>query len=596
MTKKHLKRNITKRTTFNKKTRKINRRNHTRKIKYGGDEALVELQKKKTDFRRRLKDLVIQIGNKNNSRNKIKDGINLLIQFFNNNKNMINTLIPVSRTGKYVDKETGNEPIVDFVSPVLFIFDNLADSNLITDKDIIRILNAYFINGGNMSNMSSRFKLKPFKNELNKKRINNIRILLDKSNSFHIIEDGLDEETKEQLVELIPNEQQINSDKKTEPVIQEETIVIQKELLIQEETKFPKLQLPSSLPTNHNIGYDTTTVPEFWKPIFPGDELLKIRDTFMRFYEIDKYKDENYVKKVKICDLLESIIPGYYTKYALFGRETFKTVTNINILNCFITLFYGIILQKLYETRQEFLFIFKGGRAIQLSLNGIPDIGKYFSEDTDILIIPNKYQGVTGIYDLEKMENLSEHIGYLVKWIFPQEMNVFISLPSNPKNTNKEITKLLYNDNRLFVPLSDIGFGEINEDIRHFFDTLDFSPLFINQFETIALFITPTLDDMLAEKLFYYSKYLKMKDMIIKKEHIMDQNYVNLTVQECDYILYKFKRSIIKLVEVILKRDYVDVTDINEKDSSRIILRNILKNYEDYSNQEKEEIVMSIFP
>jgi hypothetical protein len=593
MTKKYLKRNITRRKKNNKKTRKMNRRNSTKKIKYGGDEALVELYKQKTLFRRRFKDLIIQIANKNNSRNKIKDGINLLIQFFNNNRNMINTLIPVSSSGKYIDKETGNEPIVDFVSPVIYILDTLSYSNLITDKDIIRILNAYFLNGGNMNNMSSRFKLTPFKNELNKKRINNIRLLLDKSNSFHIIEDGLDEQTKEQLVELIPNEQKIDSEK----AMPEETSIIQEkeEPIIQEEHKFPKLQLPYSLPTNNDVGYDRTLVPEFWKPIFQGDQLLKIREIFMRIYESDRYTSD-VQKQIKICNLLETIIPGYWTKYTLDFRETAKTLVNVNILNCFITLFYGIILQRLYETKQEYLFIFKGGRALQLSLNGIPDIGKYFSEDTDILIIPNKYQGVAGVYDLEKMENLSEHIAYLVKWIFPPEINVFISLPSNPKNTNKEITKLLYNDNKLFKPLSDIGFGEINEDIRQFFDTLVFSPLFINQFETIGLFITPTLDDMLAEKLFYYSKYLKMKGMIERKEPIMDQNYVNLTDEECERMLLKFKRAILKLVEAILKRDYVDVTDLNEKDSSRIILRSILKKYEDYSNQEKEEIVISIFP
>ena len=61
-------------------------------------------------------------------------------------------------------------------------------------------------NGGNFNNLSSRFKLSPFKNELNKGRIENIKMLLNKSNAFHIIEDGLDEETKTQLVQLIPND------------------------------------------------------------------------------------------------------------------------------------------------------------------------------------------------------------------------------------------------------------------------------------------------------------------------------------------------------------------------------------------------------
>jgi hypothetical protein len=520
----------------------------------------------------------------------VKEGINSLINFFKNN-NMINTLIPISSNDKYVDKETGIVPIIDFVSPVIFIFDNL--SGIIPDKDIIRILNSYFINGGNFNNMSSRFKISPFKNELNKKRINNIKILLDKSNIFHIIEDGLDDKTKNQISELIPNDQKIITEPEVELTKEQEP---EEQEPKEQEPETPLLQLPYPLPENNDIGYDRNVPPEFWKPIFKnGEELLQIREKFMGFYEFDRYTS-NIQKQVKICNLLETIIPGYWTKYTLDFRETAKTLINVNILNCFITLLYGLILFKLYKSKQKYIFIFKGGRALQLSLNNISDIGKYFSEDTDILIIPNNFEGVISNYDLENMENLSEHIAYLIKWMIPQEINLFVSLPTNPKNTNKDITKILYNDGKLFKALSDIGFGEINEDIRKYFDILDFSPFYINQFELNALFITPTLDDMLAEKLFYYAKYSKFKDMINRKEPILEQDYINLTQEECDRILFKFKRAILKLVEAILKRDYSDVTDLQTRDSSKLILRGFIKNFDDYTNQEKEDIIINIFP
>jgi hypothetical protein len=120
--------------------------------------------------------------------------------------------------------------------------------------------------------------------------------------------------------------------------------------------------------------------------------------------------------------------------------------------------------------------------------------------------------------------------------------------------------------------------------------------LYVDDFETIALFITPTLDDMLAEKLFYYAKYLKFKGMITRREQIMDQEYSNLTIEECDRILFKFKRAILKLVQAILKRDYSDVTDLNSKESAKLILREFIRDYKDYTNQEKEDIVISIFP
>ena len=111
---------------------------------------------------------------------------------------MINTLIPVTDTGKYIekDKQTATEKIVDYVSPVIFILDNLTGIELLWEKEIVRILNAYFIDGGNFNNLSSRFKESPFEHEVNKTRVNNIKLLLDKSNPFHIMEEGLDENTK----------------------------------------------------------------------------------------------------------------------------------------------------------------------------------------------------------------------------------------------------------------------------------------------------------------------------------------------------------------------------------------------------------------
>jgi hypothetical protein len=616
MTKRKIKKHLTKRknvinctrvingTRVKKCTRKINKIMITRKNKRGGEPS--EEYKQKNLFRRGFNNFIIQISNKKN----IKQAVNSIISTFEKNK-LINTLIPVTIEGKPVDKETyslAKRPVAiyDFVSPITVILDNL--TGILSDEDIIRILNVYFLNGGNFNNLSSRFKESPFKHEVKKNRINNIKMLLNKSNPFHIIEDGLDEETKIKLAELIPNEQQITSHEPVaieeqiaieEPVTQkpvtiEEQIAMEEPVLKPESITNEKLILPSPLPQDNTVGYDRTVVPDFWKPIFKnGEELLQIREKFMGIYEIDRYTSD-IKKRIKICDLLETIIPSYLTKYTLDYRETVKTLINVNILNCFITLFYGMILYKLYETKQDFLFIFKGGRALQLSLVDIADIGQYFSEDTDILIIPNSSERVS--YDLEKMENLSEHIAYLIKWMIPDEINVFISLPTNPKNTNKDITKILYNDNKLFKALSDIGFGEIHEDIRKFFDNLSYSPFYLDEFQSSALFITPTLDDMLAEKLFYYAKYLKYREMIHKREPIMEQEYSNLTMEECDRILFKFKRAIVKLVEAILKRDYSDVTDLNTKDSAKLILREFISDYKDYTNQEKEDIVLSIFP
>jgi hypothetical protein len=601
------------RYTKKKSKKPLRKGRKSRKMKYGGDSIpeIVERQARKNRFRNNFKDLIIQITNKKN----INQAINSIISSFNNNENMINTLIPVSAAGKPLDVKTysSRNPVVDFVSPVMVIFDNL--TGIVKDIDLIRLLNAYFINGGNFNLNSSRFKITPFENEVNKARIENIKILLNQSNQFHIIEDGLNDETKRKLSELIPNEQQINL---TSPIQQLDVSPIP-------EAPLPNLILPYPLPDNNEIGYDRSVAPEFWKPMFEnGEELLAFRETFMNMYQDDKYKDD-ISKRFKICDLLEKVFPGYFTKYSLSESETVKTLVNMNISSCIITLLYGIITYKLYEYKQDYLILFKGGRAIQLSVIDIPNVLKYFSEDADILIIPNKT--INSIYNTEKMENLSGHIAYLVKWFIPDDINIVVSLSSNPKNQNKEITKILYNDANLYKALSDIGFGEMKEDIIRYFEAPIYSPFYIDQFETISLFITPTIDDMLSEKLYFYAKYSHMKYRLKNHESITEKGYEKINEDTCNFYMYKFNKAIKQLVNSTLKRDYVNLDIVNSVDdesklimpdtvpnlktykreekekmykneasTARLLLRGIITNFDDYSIEEKERIIHELYP
>ena len=568
-----------------RKTKKGLKKNRaTRKIKYGGEpnEELQRQQKLKNLFRRTFNNFIIQIRNKKNQKQGVKD----LLKMFENNL-QINTLIPITESGRPIDKETysiAKKPvqIYDFVSPVTVMLDNLTDS--ISREDIIKILDEYYKNGGNFNNLSSRFKESPIEHEIKKQNVENVRLLLDKANPFHIIEDGLSEETKTKLAELIPNEQAIQSQPETSP--EPETTQVQPELPL------PKLELPSPLPQDNAVGYDRSTAPEFWNTIFDQGELIAIRETFMGMYEFDRYTSDQQ-KRFKICDLLEKLFPGYLTRYALIYGENAKTLVNMNILNCFITLLYGIVLYKLYETKQDYLFIFKGGRAIQLSLVDIVGVKKYFSEDTDILIVPNRTQNAS--YDLVKMENLSGHIAYLIKWFIPEEINIVVSLPTNPKNSNKEITKVLYNDDKLYKPLSDIGFGEMKADIKKYFEDLAYFPFYLDNFEVITLFITPTIDDMLAEKLYFFAKYFILKDKLSKSQQIIERGYENITEQDCEHYMLKFRRAILHLVDSIILRDYRGTLGMGKKEMQRLILRGIIGHFDDYSNEEKQHIIEDLY-
>ena len=564
-------RRTVKRAHKSRRVRHKKRAATVKRNKHGGE--MTDEYKQKNAFRRTLHALVSQIAGRNASRNKVKDGITALVRFFDRNP-QINTLVPVSMTGDYVDKLTSHIAVVDFVSPVTFMLDHLDG---MPDKDIVRILTAYFTNGGNFNGLSSRFKESPFVHEVKKQRVHNVRLLLNRAHPFHIIEDGLDEVTKDTLAQLIPNQQRIQPPATPDPI-----------------TSPPRVQLtlPTPIP---ETGYDRSVAPAFWSPLFPdGEELMQIRDSFMGLYEHDRYTSD-VSKRFSICSLLERMVPSYLTRYTLEFRESPKTLVNVNVANCFITLLYGMVLYRLYDTQQDYLFIFKGGRALQLSLVDIADVGQYFSEDTDILIVPNPTEPASR-YDADKMTNLSEHIAYLVKWMMPEDISILVSLSTNPKNTNKDITKLLYNDGRLFKALSDIGFGEIHDDVQRFFDHYVYSPMYADHFETTALFITPTLDDMLAEKLFFYSLYFRFQTMLERREPILQEEYASLTREQCAHFLLKFKRAILKLVDAVLRKEYAGATDIVQLDSKKIIVREILQGYHDFANEDKELIVSSLYP
>lgn len=590
-------------TRKNKKTKRNGKRNRiTRKNKRGGiSEKYQQMNNYRTDFINSLNRI-----NNRSSRNAIKDFRGILIGLFRNRNELINVLIPITESGEPVlfrdiSAPDNTKKVFDYVSQIIVIFNKL--SNILTQKDFVLIFNSYFTNGGNFNSLSSRFKLSPFKNELNKQRVDNVRMLLDNENPFHIIEDGLDEETKMQLARLIPNEQRIEA----EPELVDEHIpepepeaVVERvpepepEPIPAQVVAYPKLDFNYPLPTNNEEGYDREVPPEFWKPIFNnGEQLLQIRDIFTRIYELSKYTTDTERRPNIICNILERIVPSYSTPNALNFGQTPKTFVTLNILNCFITLLFGMILSRLYETKQDFLFFFKGGRALQLSLVNIPDLVKYASEDADILIIPNKSEGIS--YDKNKMENLSSHIGYLVKWFIPQDINIMVILPTNPKNLNKDITKLIYNDNKLFKALSDIGFGEISQDIKKYFDDLLFDNFNIEEFNSLALFIIPTIDDMLSEKLYFFSKYFIFNEKLKRNEPINEIGYTNLTSEECQFYMTKFKKAILKLVEATIKKDYKDTVGLDEKETSKLILRGIIGNFDDYSNEEKESIIMGIY-
>jgi hypothetical protein len=229
-------------------------------------------------------------------------------------------------------------------------------------------------------------------------------------------------------------------------------------------------------------------------------------------------------------------------------------------------------------------------------------------------------------YNLEKMQNLSGHIAYLVKWFIPSDINIIVSLSSNPNNQNKEITKVIYADDIFKRALSDIGFGEIKEELKRYFENPNYSQFYIDLFKTKTLFITPTIDDMLDEKLFFYSIYSNMYNRLNNGEQIYDKGYEQVTLAECKFFVDKFYKAIKHLVSSILKRDYINLGIVNTanddivlisddyestknyslkernriyknvNETARLVLRGIMRKFENFSNEEKNRIINELYP
>lgn len=346
--------------------------------------------------------------------------------------------------------------------------------------------------------------------------------------------------------------------------------------------EMPKLKFDRyPLPGNRMIGYYQNETPLFWKQIFSEEELEILRKRLRKIAEGDIYK--GHAKPLLLCNLLERIFPAYQTNYTRHGNRQ-EDVHNVSLLNCVITLFYGILLHKLIRTNKDYIFLFKGGRALQLSLNTIgkeEEIGKYFSEDTDIVIVPNK-RHANAKYTSHIVKSFSGHIAFLLKWLLPSALNkkIEIHMPQSKMNKSENVTKILYKNGNYYKALSDIGVYAIPEK-DHFFDKrVEFS-FFIKDLDANCFFMVPDVDSQLTEKLFYYSNYFTEK-----QDHPEDTLF--------DYYLSKFKRSIEMLIRAIFVRDYSGTPEKDREEAYKYILRSVIGDFSPYSNEQKETIIDSI--
>ena len=272
--------------------------------------------------------------------------------------------------------------------------------------------------------------------------------------------------------------------------------------------------------------------------------------------------------------MIQSMIPTYYvpTKNAPYwiGDTMYADkpidFARFNMTLCTCLIIFGILSDRI--TGQDYEFIFKGGKAIQLVLGQISGNPQYISEDIDILVRP-----ATGTeYNRDVAKNLASHIGYLIKWFLtyielptellkddtkPVSLNIAVALPDVQDNTicdstaksNPNIVKISYNKvgTRICKAFADIDFKETPAEVFPYFKTMHKYPFHIEELQTDLLFICPNIGSLIDEKIHLYAKYTRFKLLLEKGEKILDEGYETINLNNCKFYMDKFARALLAL-------------------------------------------------
>ena len=532
------------------RTHKNKKNKRTRRLRGGGEKEKKD-QIIKDNFRNMFMNSFkkLQYAVKAGNMERVKEVVEIFKNGFKSNQIGINTLIPITTNSipinKYTYSQSGTQ-LIAFVPSLVVIFDNIDD--FITRKAFI---NNFILNKGNINLLSYTHNISALSAAIK---------LQDKELVKYLLEKGAD-------VKLLTEEQKIVM----ENLIKDEEI----EAIIEPTPAkdIVKLTLPTELPSDS--GYNPEVEPDFWKPIFEENEMLTIRAKINEMMNSDgniPIINKAATQLWSVCKINQSIIPTYFTPTKNEPYDSFGTYmidqdidfSHYNIVLCAALIVFGIISEKMIG--QDYKLIFKGGKAIQLVLAGMPETSSYKTEDIDVLIMPD-----TNIQYVESIvKNLSGHLSYLIRWFLntsETQYRVSVQAP-NPLNTraNPFIFKLSYlkvtqkRDYRKqimvddFKQFSDIDFKDTPISVKPYFEKSIEYKFFISELNETLLFRCPNIGSLLDEKIYYYSKYFQFKKQLEERKPITEEGYENVTIIDCERFIEKFKRAIIAMNKGLQKQ------------------------------------------
>jgi hypothetical protein len=591
----------------------------------------------------------IRIGKINSDKVKIENGVNNIEELFNDDylNKYINSLIPIrfnrvpALKEKYdpeddmdimsLSNKQKKKMIVNYISPLSVILDH------IPKKYYTRLLDAFIRAGGNINLRSSAGKNKEtaLSNEIRKNNGYNIKLLLNngadalnlsKEDSEKLVElvknldeeemsevselEILPEETKEDVEEeeiILPVQEKEETRKEELDIISEPVLIVNKEEeeeMIENkndienmlEVSAPKRELLNVNSFNINE-YLPDKVPSYWLPVF-GDEqqMIVLKNRIMSVLVQDDLQKSLTKNGWISCNIVERLFPSYFVNLLVHSqvKQRDNNVNQRSIVNddyneymllCLFLLLLGIISEKM--SGQNYNFIFKGGKAIQLVLSQIVGAEKYISEDIDILIVP---QNGTQ-YDRESIINLGKNLAHLLKW-FVSFPTISTITPVNLSIKDAIITNI--NDNVVKLALFkitgpkvliDIGIHDIPENVRIFFENPQNFNFYIKELGENALYKCPKFDAIVNEKLFYFIKYLDFYNKFAKNIPVNAPEMMNVRdpmsgMRMSEYYMQKFGKALKALFSEKLKEDsqYNRMNEFQKKFQRRTIAEIYLNN------------------
>lgn len=371
------------------------------------------------------------------------------------------------------------------------------------------------------------------------------------------------EQNTEYLNDLL-NENTDNAIKSPEETKEEEVLEVKEE-------EIKPIITPKPIITFHKQ-YDIRTIPDYWRTYFPGDELYIFRD-----YMISVLNDVPLLYQITNDFFPSFRIETTNNKYInnlindpTLGENILPYIQNYDRHIRFILLFIGLMTNIL---QNDCILELKGGKAIQMNCQK-----PYESNDIDILIISDK---------INKKE-IALEMSKLLIWIVSQQQ-ILNNMSMIDIDKAEPIIKLSILTKYGFEAVVDIGFNEPKEEIKSYVSNLtttDIRHLYFNYLinntpfiiKYPIFFISQSVDGMIKEKIYYFLKYVVLKNY--KPEDNVDIFIPKIykSVKTLFTCKNKRKDQIPGIINTVIneKSTYLDgITTINIKEIADELIKNI---------------------